>query len=138
MVPVHPEGVVHTCTQFFLKNTLGAGGGLLEPCVFFGRLVCAPAGGGGGDLFFLVSCFRCGCVSLALLDGALFFAAAFFGIDFGVGVDVDVDATVAAAASPTTATKAIPRLSNLVCGIVLCCFGCVRISTSKSCCFRMV
>jgi hypothetical protein len=43
------------CTQFFLKNTLGAGGGLLELCVFFGRLVCAPAGGGGGDLFFLVS-----------------------------------------------------------------------------------
>jgi hypothetical protein len=110
----------------------------LELCVFFGRLVCALAGGGGGDLFFLVSCFRCGCVFFALLDAALFFAAAFFGIDFGVRVDVAVDATVAAAASPTSATKATPRLSNLVCGIVWCCFGCVRMSYSKSCCFRMV
>ena len=81
----------------------------------------------------------------------MFYCSAFFSIDFGVGVGVDVDGTVAAAActstctvgargggaaaaSPTSATKAIPRL---FCEIV-CCFGCVLLSNSKSSCFCMV
>ena len=89
--------------HFFLKNPLGAGGGLLEPRFLFGRFVIAPAGGGGGDFFLLfVSFCDDGSVILSTLDGARSFATAFFGI----GVGVELDAAVACTCTGTSGAGA--------------------------------